>query len=212
MQWQRTNIPIPKGKSQSIARKSWTKVRLKPSRENTNSYSSTWGIQGSGRSNLCSTKFGQPCAFSSTVHSTHSLSLGPVPLHACNFPQLTSHGFSISSIPWCLPSQHPSVAWQGFLVWTPALPHITWPQKLPGTVRQESIKPSILYLSCLQKQSHMDDAAKFCYQLQTDLAPLYQCMALAAVGPHADSGEPLFFLIGQRNPLDSFSIEVAFSP
>jgi hypothetical protein len=47
MQLHRATIPIPKGKNRKITREDWTKVWLKPSRENTRSCSSGTHIQGS---------------------------------------------------------------------------------------------------------------------------------------------------------------------
>lgn len=96
---------------------------------------------------------------SSAACNLQNLSLGLASPCACSFLLWTSHGSGVSIEPWA--SQN------GYHY----RPHIACSQWLSGNMAQDAMTSSV-YLSCFQNQGHMDNANKFCCQLQTPLGTL----------------------------------------
>jgi hypothetical protein len=82
------NISIPKGKTRRIAKKDWTKIRLK--------LSTMLGIQATWCCDMNNTRLGQPNLLA--ICSSHDLSLRLTPLIAYSFLPQTFHIPNISNI------------------------------------------------------------------------------------------------------------------
>lgn len=148
IQWHRVNILILKIKEQDMTKKKWTKA--KPSRENTKSFSSRYGIWGLWWSHLGSKELGKShplalplathtasCTCSLWLHSFLHHSSADIPMVLTTPKSCVFHctlGFIFSFMQWHPPRGLSCVAWP----W--------WPSE---TFTQAFMTPSLWHCSCL---------------------------------------------------------------
>lgn len=141
------------------ARKDWTKARSKSRQQKLQFHACYLGLMM--ESSRCQTgllDIHSPPALLPTVHVA-SLLGRLYSIYAVSSTDVQScylHHSGVSSVTWASPPQL-----LRHLARTLTLPHTEWPQRLSGTVLQDSTMPLNSTSFMLQNQNHTDNAAKF---------------------------------------------------
>lgn len=147
---------------------------------------------------------------SNSACNTHSLSLGLALCNTCNCSWRTLQGPGISNFLWCLLQLR--LHFHSFTQWPCKAPlqGLQTLYTMPGlseAVEKISVTLSLLSLSCLQNQYHMDDTAKIFCSSGWSLSPMnHGCtrFCVQTLGKH--SPRQLLLRIGKLPKLDCQSL------